>query len=436
MKTDEKNFLRCAFAVIALFMMAVSGCSVPRKPTVIYLGSFAGSAWRVPNPDTYTLYDTAIALFEAANPDIKVVYKSGILRDDYSEWLAASILNEREPDCFFILPEDIHLFADIGILYPLDSFLARSEAVRKCVFFESAMRAGKLNDTQYAVPVEIDPTLMFVNTTLLEKAGIPFPSDSWSWDDFYDICKKVTRDLDGNGTLDQFGVRGFDWTTALYTNRAPLFSFGGKEGLFDSENVYVSFEFLARLNALSGGRKVPEFDNGTVAFNVSSYSWYRAYGYYPYSILKNSKFKWKTTVLPRGPNGKNAAALKVLFMGVSDRSKHKAEALRFLEFFLTDERVQTLYMQRSKGIPVRKDLLETDFVKQILLKDITLAGNEISTETLSRSIDDAMIIPNFRKFGGAVSLVDKDVMSLPENPGQLRNFLSQLNIRVNNYLAK
>lgn len=420
----------------SLFLLAFfAGCAAEKR-TVLELGTFAGSAWRVPNPDTYVLYDTAIALFEAENPDIKVTYKSGILRDDYSEWLSSRILKEKEPDCFFILPEDFHLFADIGVLYPLDEFLLRSEKIRQCEYFYSAIQAGKQNSVQFAVPVEIDPTLIFVNTTLLERNGIPFPDDSWTWDDFYDICGKVSRDLDGDGFLDQFGVRGFDWTTALYTNRASLFSYGGKEGLFNSEDVFQSFEFLARLNALSAGQKVPEFDSGSVAFNVSSYSWYRAYGYYPYSILKSGKFKWKTTVLPRGPNGENAADLKTLFMGISSRSRHKKEAMRFLEFFLTNEKIQALYMEKAKGLPVRKDLVKTDMVRNILLKDITLAGNEISTDTLVKSIDYAMIIPNFRNYRAAVSFIDKEITSVPENTGQLRNFLSQLNIRINEFLAR
>jgi len=298
------------------------------------------------------------------------------------------------------------------------------------------MRAGRQNDRQLAVPVENDPTLMFVNTTLLEREGIDFPASDWTWDDLYGICEKVTKDTDGNGEIDQFGVRNFDWTAALYTNRAPLFSYGGKNGLFDSEEVFESFEFLFSLNALSGELKIPDFDTGKVAFNVSSYSWYRAYGYYPYSILKNDKFEWKATVLPRGPNGLNAADLKTLFMGVSARSRHKKEALLFLEFFLTDEKVQTLFLEKSKGIPVRRDLVEAAIGKDILLKDVNLTGNGISTGTIVDSIDDAMIIPNFRRYRGAVAFIDKEITGVPGNASQLRNYLSQLNIRINEYLSR
>jgi multiple sugar transport system substrate-binding protein len=435
MKTSVRaGTLLLLFCLSAPLML----CACRSKESVVTLdfGSFAGSAWRIPNPDTYILYDEIIRLFEEKHPDIRVVYKSGILRDDYSEWLSSAILKESEPDCFFILPEDFHLLADIGLLFPLDSFLSRSKEIQNAYFFESAMLAGRQNNVQYAVPVESDPTLLFVNTSLLEREGIDFPSQNWTWDEFLSICQKVTKDTDGDGVIDQFGVQGFDWITALYTNRAPLFDYSGRQGLFDSEEVFQSFEFLQKLQAVSHDQKIPDFESGTVAFKVSSYSWYRSYGYYPYSILKSGKYKWKAIVLPRGPNGKNAADLKTLFLGISARSRHKKEALLFLEFILTDEKVQTMFMDKSKGIPARKDFMNRDVVSNILLKDITLAGNEISTDTIVRSIDDAMIIPNFRRYSSAVSFIGKDIARIPGGTDQLKLFLSQLNINVNKFLSQ
>ena len=32
------------------------------------------------------------------------------------------------------------------------------------------------------------------------------PNPDWNWDAMYNICRKVTRDTDGDGALDQFIV--------------------------------------------------------------------------------------------------------------------------------------------------------------------------------------------------------------------------------------
>lgn len=101
---------------------------------------------------------------------------------------------------------------------------------------------------------------------------------------------------------------------------------------------------------------------------------------------------------------------------------------------LSDREIQTMFFDKSKGIPARRDIVRQDAVRSILLKDSTLKGNEIGTETLINSINDAMHFPGFRQYGRAVSFIDKEIENIPGNTEQLRNFLSQLNIRINEFL--
>ena len=68
-------------------------------------------------------------------------------------------------------------------------------------YYSSAYRYGQYQDMQYALPYECAPKLMFVNRTILDREGIALPEEDWTWDDFYDICDKVTKDTDGNGML-------------------------------------------------------------------------------------------------------------------------------------------------------------------------------------------------------------------------------------------
>ena len=59
------------------------------------------------------------------------------------------------------------------------------------------------------------------------------PDADWSWDDLYRICKKVTKDLDGDGRLDQFGTYNYGWLEALYSNDGKIFDPQGKKMLSD-----------------------------------------------------------------------------------------------------------------------------------------------------------------------------------------------------------
>ena len=69
---------------------------------------------------------------------------------------------------------------------------------------------------------------MFVNQTLLTKEGIKIPDTDWNWEEMYDICRLVTKDLDGDGMLDQFGICNYDWLDAVYSNGGEIFQSNGK----------------------------------------------------------------------------------------------------------------------------------------------------------------------------------------------------------------
>ena len=54
-------------------------------------------------------------------------------------------------------------------------------------------------------------------------AGVAYPNDNWTWNDLRDAAKKLTKDKDGSGKINQWGFgignymwawSGFVWATA------------------------------------------------------------------------------------------------------------------------------------------------------------------------------------------------------------------------------
>ena len=54
-------------------------------------------------------------------------YVSGILKEDYSEWLSERLLMGDAPDVFFVLPEDFNDLAELGALRALSPFSEEDE---------------------------------------------------------------------------------------------------------------------------------------------------------------------------------------------------------------------------------------------------------------------------------------------------------------------
>lgn len=305
--------------LILLAVVAYRAYQLVKQPVTIEFGLFAGSFWDVPIHKSYNFFDEVIARFEKENPGVRVVYRSGTLKRDYSEWLAQKIIKGDEPDVFCILPNDFNTFASIGILKDLSSNIRNDPEFDKRKLYVNAIKSGQFQGQQYALPSEIAPVLMFVNKTLLQKEGIDIPQGDWTWDDFYDICERVTKDTNGDGKIDQFGAFGFGWRDAVYTNGQRLFETNGSKAYFDSPGVVEAVEFLVKLNKLNLNFRVTskDFDAGRVAFRPFLFSTYKAYKPYPYRVKKYGQFEWECIKLPKGPHGNNASELHSFLIGVN-----------------------------------------------------------------------------------------------------------------------
>lgn len=111
-------------------------------------------------------------------------------------------------------------------------------------------------------------------------------------DDFYKICKQVTKDTDGDGAIDQYGCAGYNWQQAIAAYGGKLFNATGTKAYFDSSKVKKALSLITQLKALNGNYDVTskDFDEGKVAFLPMSLATYRTYKPYPYHIAKYPTF--------------------------------------------------------------------------------------------------------------------------------------------------
>lgn len=130
---------------------------------------FAGNQWGVPDDNCYQMIDQVIKEFEKEYPNITIKYESGVMKDDYSEWLSQKGTQGKLPDVFMVLPEDFSTFSSVGMLKKLDSYVQVDKAFKKVTIIKGVTMQELIKGTQYVLPYESVPTLMLVNKTLLKK---------------------------------------------------------------------------------------------------------------------------------------------------------------------------------------------------------------------------------------------------------------------------
>lgn len=429
--------------VISLFVaygIALGACYMKysKQNITLTLGVFAGSNWDVPNGNSYQIYEDAIARFEQKYPNVKVNFTSGILKEDYSEWLSKQALNGEAPDVFITLGEDFSTFAQAGMLANLDNLIFKDDNFSLKDYYPAALQAGQYDTIQYTLPFESVPTLMFVNKSLLAKEGIELPQNDWTWEDFYRICEKVTKDTNNDGKIDQFGVYGYDWKTAVFANGATLFNEEGTEANLNSPRTIEAVAFTKALNALNQNTLVrsQDFDEGNVAFCPMQFSQYRAYMPYPWKIKKYSNFEWDCIALPAGPNGDNVSEISTLSMGISAKSHNKNYAWELLKMFTYNETTQANIFSYSQGVSTLKKVNESEDVIATMAAD-TPGESGFEMRILSDVMQSGVTSIRFNKYDEVISLMDNDIYRIINgSEDDITTEMNSLQHKINVYLKE
>ena len=424
------------YLAFLVFMTCFLGWYLTR-PKVLTVGLFAGSNWNVPEGEPYALIETAITRFEAEHPGVKVKYVSGIRREDYAEWLAERLLEGEEPDVFVLPGADFALYASMGALTPLDRAMGKDETFDPSVYYPMAMDYGRWQGISYALPVGAVPTLMFVNKTLLAKEGIPIPSNDWTWQDFLQICRQVTRDTDGDGRLDQFGVYDYNWRKAALTNDVQIFSVDGKNANFTTQNMEEVMRFMTELHAVNQGQEVTakDFDMGRVAFRTFTFAEYRTYKPYPWRIKKYSSFEWDCIKLPAGPSGHNSSIMQIMIMGISARTSEPRLSWELLKTICYDPAIQEAMLTKTQGVPARRDVVESPRAQE-LFTAATPGSEEMNLKIVSQVMDNSITEPKFSRYHEAMNLADHKLQHIVQEGLSISSALSQVQKEINAYLQQ
>lgn len=420
-----------AFIFIVAFAMYWSY----NQTVVLKVGIFAGNTWDVPSGNGYKLIDSAIERFKKDHPNVEIKYKSGITKEDYSLWLSEQFIEGNEPDVFIVLDDDFNTLSSIGALKDLTDLMGDDRNFDIDNYYESVLKTGQYEGRQYALPYESNPKLMFVNKTLLEKEGISMPKNDWTLNDFYDICKKVTKDSNGDGVIDQFGYYNFTWLDAINGYNLQLFNEKGTECYLNRAEVKEAIIFMRKLNEINQGYNVRsnDFDRGKVAFSPMPFSQYRTYKPYPWRIKKYSTFEWDCIQMPAAADKKHISEASSLLLAISSRSMHSKQAWEFLKMLTYNEQSQKELFRYSQGISSLKSVIRSEEVNALLNED-KLRESQVNMNLLDDVMENALTVGQFKKYETALSIIDKNIRSVIQDNGDLDMSLIDLQKGINKYL--
>ena len=101
------------------------------------------------------------------------------------------------------------VYADLatrGLLLPLDDMIAADKFDTSFLgpFFEGARVKGKI----YGIPFNTTAWVIYYNKDIFDAAGVPYPTDGMTWDQWYELASRVTS---GSGQKKVWGAYMHPW---------------------------------------------------------------------------------------------------------------------------------------------------------------------------------------------------------------------------------
>ncbi len=254
----------------------------------------------------------------------------------------------------------------------------------------------------------------------------------------YDICRLVTKDLDGDGMLDQFGICNYDWLDAVYSNGGEIFQSNGKTCYLAEDSVIESVKYIRQLNELYCGQKVAQedFNGGNVAFMPLTFAEYRTYKTYPYKIKRYANFKWDCITMPAGREGGNVSQVDTLLMGISANTRKEELAWEFLKLLTYDEKIQTQIFSHSQGASVLRAVTQSAEMEEIVQAEMEEGETVISGKLLGQVIEEGYTAPQFKKYEQALALSDSEIGEILLNDKTIDSNMKILQRTINSYLQQ
>ncbi len=127
-------------------------------------------------------------------------------QDDYRQRLALDFAAGTPADVVLLNYRSYGQFAAQGALEPLGPYLDASEVIQPADFYAQALDPFHWKGVLTCIPQNLSSLVVYYDKALFDAAGLAYPADDWTWDEFLATAKALTKDIDGDGQTDQFGL--------------------------------------------------------------------------------------------------------------------------------------------------------------------------------------------------------------------------------------
>jgi len=365
------------------------------------------------------VFEDMTVAFHEANPGIVVEFEMG-QSTSTREKVAAMAAANTPPDLamgFFhhLIPE--------GEILDCNPFIDRDSGEfswdNYFGFSELQARLDPLNATpdpqggSYIFPLSLYGATAFYNQTLFDEAGVSYPQDDWTWDQYREAASLLTKDSDGNRPGDSgfdperivaYGANHWNWNY-MYLQMArergsDVFTPDSSECAMRDQAWIDTFNWIdAAANefyAHPGGAMAPTGDSGGVSFAAGTVAIDFGMNWSLASYIRDiEEFEWSMSAMPSQNGNRIPTSINDGIVIFSD-SQHQDEAWTFMKFFESED-VSRDFILQEVAPPFKKVCLE-EYIPSVAEKN---------SEALRISLETGRPMPYDRAFDDWQGMMDQ-----------------------------
>jgi multiple sugar transport system substrate-binding protein len=90
-------------------------------------------------------------------------------------------------------------------------------------YWPGLLESAKYQGSVYGLPRDIEVNIIYYNKDLFDAAGVAYPSEDWTWDDFLAVAEKLTqKDANGMTTVYALAAEGGKWAKWVNQNGGAI----------------------------------------------------------------------------------------------------------------------------------------------------------------------------------------------------------------------
>jgi multiple sugar transport system substrate-binding protein len=321
---------------------AASPSAEGRPVTIEYFNFTAGA-------DHEAQLKGIIDAFETANPNIKIkVQNAGF--EEYFTSLKTRIAGNTAPDTFELNYENFVSFASSGALLDLEK--AAPGSIIKSVYFPKAYDAFNYKGVQLGLPESFSVVVLIYNKDLFDKAGVDYPTATWTWQDEAAAATKLTDAA--KGVYGEYQpVQFFEFYKSLAQSGGQFFNSDLTKATFNSEAGIAAAKHLVE----KVGKTMPtEAQMGGVGDDVLFQQgkiamWHN--GIWQFNNLVKIASKWDIVVEPG--NTQRASHFFANAAVASATTKYPVQSAKWLQYLASSDITVSTRLNGNWELPAVAD---------------------------------------------------------------------------------